>query len=189
MGIPWNYCWSDNPQYGYAGGNGYVYESVNVHGGRCDSSNTVNMTNFYHPDGLFSSLIGCPMNGTWTLTIVDGYGGDNGWVTEWEMALDPALLPQDWSYSVHPDSMWISGPGADGASIVPTESGHVPYVAHIMDDLNCVYDTTFYIDVVERPHPDLGPDVAICYGELYHLDSHYDHPNSTYYWSTGARTP
>jgi PKD repeat protein len=35
----------------------------------------------------------------------------------------------------------------------------------------------------------LGPDIAICHGELYELDSHYDNPNSTVYWSTGEHTP
>ena len=193
MGTPWNYCWSNNtdPQYGYqyANGQGYVYETVNVTGGKIDSTNTANMTNVYHPDVPFSTLIGCPMNGTWSLTIMDGYNIDNGWVTEWEMALDPSLLPQDWSYTIHPDSMWVTGPGASGSYIIPDSSGLINYTAHVMDEVGCVYDTLLHIDVVERPHPDLGPDIAICHGELYELDSHYDNPNSTVYWNTGEHTP
>lgn len=193
MGTPWNYCWSNNtnPQYGYqyASGQGYVYESVNVHGGKVDSTNTVNMTQVYHPDQAFSQLIGCPMNGTWSIKVIDGWSADNGWLTEWEMALDPSLLPQDWSYTVHPDSMWVEGPGAHGAYIIPDSSGHVDYTVHVMDEFGCIYDTLLFIDVVERPHPDLGPDVAICHGELYELDSHYDNPNSTVYWNTGEHTP
>ena len=193
MGTAWNYCWSNNtnPQYGYqyANGQGYVYETVNVHSGKVDSTNTVNMTQVYHPDQSFSQLIGCPMNGTWSIKVIDGWAADNGWLTEWEMALDPSLLPQDWSYTVHPDSMWVTGPGAEGAYIIPDSSGHINYTAHVMDEFGCVYDTLLYIDVVERPHPDLGPDIAICHGELYELDSHYDNPNSTVYWNTGEHTP
>ena len=191
MGQTWNYCWSNNTALGYqyANGQGYVYETVNVTNGRVDSTNTVNMTQVYHPDQPFSQLIGCPMNGTWSIKVIDGWGADNGWLTEWEMALDPSLLPQDWDYTVHPDTMWVTGPGADGAYIIPDQSGQIEYTAHIMDEFGCVYDTLLNIEVVERPHPDLGPDIAICHGELYELDSHYDNPNSTVYWSTGEHTP
>lgn len=193
MGTPWNYCWSNNtnPQYGYqyANGQGYVYETVNVTGGKIDSTNTTNMTNVYHPDAPFSTLIGCPMNGTWSIKVIDGWGGDNGWLTEWEMALDPALLPQDWSYTVHPDTMWVTGPGANGAYIIPDQSGQIAYTAHVMDEFGCIYDTLLHIDVVERPHPDLGPDRNICHGELYELNCGYDQPYSSLVWNTGERTP
>ena len=191
MGQTWNYCWSNNTALGYqyANGQGYVYETVNVHNGRVDSTNTTNMTQVYHPDQPFSQLIGCPMNGTWSIKVIDGWGADNGWLTEWEMALDPSLLPQDWDYTVHPDTMWVTGPGADGAYIIPDQSGQIEYTAHIMDEFGCVYDTLLNIEVVERPHPDLGPDISICHGELYELDSHYDNPNSTVYWNTGEHTP
>ena len=191
MGTTWNYCWSNNTTLGYqyANGQGYVYETVNVHNGKVDSTNTTNMTQVYHPDQPFSQLIGCPMNGTWSIKVIDGWSADNGWLTEWEMALDPSLLPQDWSYTVHPDSMWVTGPGAEGAYIIPDQSGQIEYTAHIMDEFGCVYDTLLNIEVVERPHPDLGPDIAICHGDLYELDSHYNNPNSTVYWSTGEHTP
>ncbi len=191
MGSTWNYCWSNNTALGYqyANGQGYVYETVNVTNGRVDSTNTVNMTQVYHPDQPFSQLIGCPMNGTWSIKVIDGWGADNGWLTEWEMALDPSLLPQDWDYTVHPDTMWVTGPGADGAYIIPDQSGQIEYTAHIMDEFGCIYDTLLNIEVVERPHPDLGPDIAICHGELYELDSHYDNPQSTVHWNTGEHTP
>ena len=93
MGTPWNYCWSNNTAngYQYANGQGYVYESVNHDhniSGSVDSSDMANMTNIYHPDESFVSLIGCPLNGTWSITIIDGWNLDNGWITEWELAFD-----------------------------------------------------------------------------------------------------
>lgn len=201
MGHTWNYCWSNNTALGYtyASGSGYVYETVNTHSvpnvfqsynaTTIDSSNMTNMTQIYHPDQPFSQLIGCPMNGTWSITVLDGYGVDNGWLTEWEMALDPSLLPQDWTYTVHPDSMYITGPGAAGSYIIPDSSGNIEYTATVVDEFNCHYDTLLNIEVVERPHPDLGPDVDICHGELYLLESHYDYPGSEFIWNTGERTP
>lgn len=194
MGTPWNYCWSNNTSngYQYANGQGYVYETVNQNhhlNGSVDSSNMVTMTNIYHPDESFASLIGCPMNGTWSITVVDSWYGDNGYITEWEMALDPSLVPQDWSYTVFVDTVYLTGPGADGTSVIPTESGTIPYVAHVIDDLGCMYDTTLTLEVIEKPHPDLGPDRNICHGELYELNCGYDQPYTSLVWNTGEQTP
>ena len=194
MGTPWNYCWSNNTSngYQYANGQGYVYETANQNhhlSGSVDSSNMVTMTNIYHPDESFASLIGCPMNGTWSITVVDSWYGDNGYITEWEMALDPSLVPQDWSYTVFVDTVYLTGPGADGTTVIPMESGTIPYVAHVIDDLGCEYDTILPLEVIERPHPDLGPDRNICHGELYQLNCGYDQPYSSLIWSTGEHTP
>lgn len=32
------------------------------------------------------------MNGAWGIEVIDGWGGDNGWITEWELAFDPSQL-------------------------------------------------------------------------------------------------
>jgi len=191
MGTPWNYCWSNNTAngYQYANGQGYVYETVNVTGGKVDSTNTINMTQVYHPDQDFSQLIGCPMNGSWSIIVIDGWSADNGWLTEWEMALDPSLVPQDWEYTVFVDTVFVTGPGADGSTVIPETAGDIPYIVHVIDDLGCEYDTTLVLEVIEKPKPDLGDDVTICHGELYQLRSNYDHEYSSLVWNTGERTP
>ena len=190
MGTPWNYCWSDNSVngYQYAAGQGHVYESVNVHNNRVDSTNVAQMTQVYHPDETFSSLIGCPMNGTWAVTVIDGWSIDNGYVTEWELALDPSLLPQDWSYQVLVDSTALIGPGADGDYVVPDTAGQLHYIIRVFDEYGCHYDTTTVLNVTPAPKPDLGADFNICYGDMVTLSADYDKPNTVYKWSTGAET-
>lgn len=192
MGTPWNYCWSNNtdPSYGYqyAGGQGHVYESVNVSGNNIDSTNVAAMTNVYHPDQPFSSLIGCPMNGTWSITVIDGFSIDNGYVTEWEMALDPSLLPQDWSYHVLVDTVYLIGPGANGDYIVPDTAGHLDYIVRVVDEYGCVYDTTTSLIVTPAPKPNLGEDFNICDGDIIKLSADYDEPNTIYQWNTGDET-
>ena len=190
MGTPWNYCWSDNSVngYQYASGQGHVYESVNVHNNRVDSTNVAQMTQVYHPDETFSSLIGCPMNGTWAVTVIDGWSIDNGYVTEWELALDPSLLPQDWSYRVLVDSTALIGPGADGDYVVPDTAGQLHYIIRVFDEYGCHYDTTTVLNVTPAPKPDLGADFNICYGDMVTLSADYDEPNTDYKWNTGAET-
>ena len=99
-GIGWNYCWSNNTTsgYSYASQDALIYRSANsnyVSSSQkvVDSSNVAAGTNFYHPQESFSNLIGCPLNGQWTIEVIDAYSGDNGYIFEWELGLTSALLP------------------------------------------------------------------------------------------------
>lgn len=94
-GTGWNYCWSNNTVngYSYASGDAKIYRNASTHNSRVDSSNVAARTNFYHPDESFAGLIGCPVNGSWYIEVIDGWSGDNGWIFDWEMSLNPNLLP------------------------------------------------------------------------------------------------
>ena len=194
MGQCWNYCWSNatNQGYQYAPGN-YVYNNSSVTNGRVDSTNVAQMTNVYHPDGSFANLIGCPMNGTWSIEVMDGYSIDNGYLCGWEIALDPALLPQDWSYDVTLDSAWVEGPGANGPTVIPDQAGEITYTIKVLDELGCIYDTINHMEVVGHPEPNLGDDYKICYGDITVLAANYDQAGAQgqtteYFWNTGDTT-
>lgn len=94
-GIGWNYCWSNRTTagYNYASGDGIIYRSRNNPG--IDSSHLSTLSNFYHPDQDFASLIGCPLNGDWYIEVMDGWGSDNGYIFNWELSLNPHLIPPD----------------------------------------------------------------------------------------------
>ena len=104
-GIGWNYCWSSNTTsgYQYKPGDALLYRSANTiqhyntlmhttHS-TIDSSNVAAGTGFYHPQDNFSTLAGCPLNGQWAVEVIDAYSQDNGYIFEWEMALNPSLIP------------------------------------------------------------------------------------------------
>ena len=113
-GIGWNYCWSQNNNRGYvyaSSPNSRVYETANHNSpGPCmtavDSSDMENMTQIYLPDGDFADFVGCPLNGQWTVTVIDGYSVDNGYIFNWELGLNEELLPDSWTYTVDVDSAW-----------------------------------------------------------------------------------
>lgn len=104
-GTGWNYCWSSSQSRGYVygAGDGIIYRSgnevtLNGNGGyfsrkSIDSSNVAAGTQFYHPDESFSALTGCPVNGEWEIEVMDGYSVDNGYLFEWELALNEELTP------------------------------------------------------------------------------------------------
>ena len=101
-----DYCWSNNPDYSYAGGaHGWVRETANHQYGTTIGnvvipSNMDNMTQIYHPFQDFSNLLGCPLNGTWTVQVCDSWALDNGYIFDWSLALSDDKLPNAWSYSI-----------------------------------------------------------------------------------------
>ena len=110
LGVGWNYIWSENTNRGYvyAGGTGLIYDDANVHNSTVDSSDLANMSQIYVPQETFDNLITCPLNGTWSIEVVDGWSGDNGHIFNWELGLNEELLPDSWSYTVDLDSSWVT---------------------------------------------------------------------------------
>lgn len=118
-GEGWDYCWSNNAEYSYANGNAWVYEAENMSEYettplyRVNPSDVAGHSNFYHPYQGFEQLEGCPLNGEWTIRVCDSWRIDNGWIFEWEMALDADLLPENWSYQPEIDHIdWDMGTDA-----------------------------------------------------------------------------
>lgn len=116
-GIGYDYAWTSNSQYTTVG---YVYDLANLetpsasyNNGTAVSINTYHVlpsnveagTQMYQPFQSFSSLIGCPLNGTWSISVCDSWGKDNGYVFEWELALSEDLLPSNWDYTVELDGV------------------------------------------------------------------------------------
>ena len=152
-GIGWNYCWSQNTERGYVyadSPNSRVYETANHNSsGPCntavDSSDMTNMTQIYMPDGDFNDFIDCPLNGEWTVTVVDGWSYDNGYVFSWELGLNEELLPDSWTYSVDVDSAWTDcGWGTTKAGvymeITPPEDfvGTTGCDLYLRDEYGCI---------------------------------------------------
>ena len=110
-----DYCWSnkteiDGQTISYAGGtNHYVYETANHVSGvnhvtaykLIKASDPEGLRNFYKPkENFFSKLEGCPLNGTWTISVCDVFGADNGYIFNWELSLDETLIPDPWTYTI-----------------------------------------------------------------------------------------
>lgn len=157
-GTGWNYCWSNNSTVGYSyapGAGSLIYRAQNAHNGRVDSSNVAAGTKFYHPDQSFASLIGCPLNGSWYIEVVDGWGGDNGYIFGWELALDPSLLPVSSNpiTSATADGPWIQPSTGTTTTFTITPPSDLPhdtvatYTVHLFDDYGCSYDTMVTLPV------------------------------------------
>jgi PKD repeat protein len=193
-GVGWNYCWSEYPSYSYHGSApNYLY--LNQSGTSCDSSNRQNHTNYYKPMNSFSNLIGCDLNGTWSIEICDLWGIDDGWIFQWQLNLDPSLLPTPWSYTIGVNNvLWtgafISQQSDSTALLAPSTGGLYDYTFSVIDDFGCAYDSIMHLEVIETPDPNLGSDTSFCNdGTILILDPHYGITNTTYRWSDATNDP
>ena len=105
-----------------------------------------------------SSLIGCPINGTWTLTITDHQRFDYGHVFGWGIYFNDSI-PNAFN-EISWNGEGISDTSATATSIIPnvTESGSYPYTFQLTDNFGCTYDTTInvnvYLNTLETPQID-----------------------------------
>lgn len=80
-----------NPGVGYY----YMYKNNAVYLDIVSESNNY----LTMPEGSYlwigesNSLIGCPLNGEWTLEMVDNLNSDNGYLFNWQLFFDPAIVP------------------------------------------------------------------------------------------------
>lgn len=119
-------------------------------------------------------LLGCPLNGIWTLTITDFWGADNGFLCTWCIGLesDPdssflAFGPVLGTNSA--DSSSWSGMNvvndvldATSAEAIITEAGTQEFTYSVTDSYGCVHDTTFSVLVLGPIGLDAGPDLTVC---------------------------
>ena len=99
-GTGWNYCWSENSSYAQLAGACFLYDNIGH-----DAEQTVDSSHvaqsypgyadfvpgqqYYTPYRSFSNLVGCPLNGRWTIQVCDTWSGDNGYLFGWGMVFNP----------------------------------------------------------------------------------------------------
>ncbi|MBQ7280779.1 MAG: gliding motility-associated C-terminal domain-containing protein [Bacteroidales bacterium] len=175
------------------------------------ASNHAARSNYYKPADDFSSLVGCPLNGTWKIQICDEWSIDNGWVFGWSMDICNISTGDDCEYNVSVDSVtWDITPeaGRSNAGVLRRDTydpmrfymsandtaGLFYAKMHVYDDFGCRWDSTGHFTVLWTPEPRLGDDVTFCEegaAVFNALDRHSGGMSYTYsyLWSTGDTIP
>lgn len=149
---------------GYYIGDTYTYTNIQkTH----RPSNHEKKTDYYSPDEGFANLIGCPLNGEWKVIVRDFYGGDNGWIFDCSIDLNPSSLDgleDSGPYDVAIDSViWRPDTNYDtdfsdgvykglhvrntdewGAAVLSTPDtfGTFSVKAFVYDQYGCIWDTS-----------------------------------------------
>ncbi len=173
-GTGYEYGWQSNPDYNYT-----WIEYANQFLPNTLPSGTYNS---YEP---LTDLLGCPLNGDWTIEVTDLWSIDNGYIFSWSIDFDQDLYPAlesfspaitSWEWDNHPSIYFSENDSISGS---PTNAGEVAYMFTVEDEFGCGWDTTVNIQVLPFTHPDCYncnnllqsiPDTVICLGDSVVID-------------------
>lgn len=185
-GIGWDYNWAPNATNGTWGAAQAAGLTTDV------TTPTIGVSltpGTYASQENLCDLVGCPLNGSWTFTVTDNLGADNGYIFEWGLNLNPALFPGITTFTPsigeNADSSYWTGPNivvidadADIATIDPPGPGTYDYTYHVVNNFGCSFDSTIQITFSEPLVVTAGPDQVYSCGDL-----------TLQGWFQGAPTP
>ncbi|WP_118974458.1 PKD domain-containing protein [Taibaiella koreensis] len=175
-GIGFNYCFSPMST------SGFIHDIANTTNvspytdplGNVSTDNPINQANpgTYQADGNWNNLVGCPMNGSWTITVNDNLPADNGYIFNWGITFSKGIGAYNF-IPVYPQQHWdanadIIGTSAGGKNITikpETGEGLHCYTFRVVDSFNCPYDTTVCVYVIDPGNPGRDTTLKICLGQ------------------------
>lgn len=152
-----DYCFSMS-------GSGYLPDAATASGGASGFSVPAGT---YTPEEPFANLIGCPLNGDWTIEVRDGIANDNGYIFSWGIDFDPALYTI-WNFTPGPavpaDITWAGEGVSQGppATATPVTGPAQNYTLTYVDEYGCSYDTTIVLNVSTSPVLDNPGNQTAC---------------------------
>lgn len=153
-GIGFEYCFSSvNATFGDMGTELTNGNTVPVNSFAPPSGLAMNPNGIYQPQSPFDALIGCPLNGDWTLNIIDNLAQDDGYVFNWSLNFNANLLPANESYQNYlVDHSWepnstITAVQDTMILIATNTPGSYNYTFVVEDNFGCSHDTTFTVFV------------------------------------------
>jgi gliding motility-associated-like protein len=184
----------DNDQFNPIPGEGgdYCWTPNATNGTWLEYANNVLSNGGSLPEGDYQSyddlsdLVGCPLNGEWTMTVTDLWPIDNGYIFSWSLDFTSTLYPNveiftpqfvNWNWNNHPS---IFAQTANSISAAPINAGTAAYTFTINDNFGCKWDTIVNVSVLPITHPDcykcgnnLTPirDTAVCLGQSVPLQT------------------
>ena len=98
----------------------------------------------YMPVNSFAGLIGCPMNGNWTIEVTDHLSIDNGYIFNWDINFSAALLSAASFTPTIASQGWVAAPtlsnvNATTANVTPTNQGTPCFTYSVTDNFGCTY--------------------------------------------------
>lgn len=123
------------------------------------------------------ALVGCPLNGNWTLSMTDNLGSDNGYIFFWGINFNPALFPDVTTFQpsigADADSSYWTGPhiiqsdtNLDVITVSPPAPGVYEYQYNVVNSFGCEFDTTITVTFTQAPFVTAGPDLMISCNEI-----------------------
>jgi len=199
-GVGMDYTWSSTATNGTWGDNSGTFQtSYTGTDGNAYNNVTYLPPGTYEAQGNLCDLIGCPLNGTWTISVTDDQGADDGNIFYWGLDFDPYLFPDvttftptvgagaDSSYWTGPNIVGLT-PDGDSFIIETTTPGSYDYTYTVINNFGCQFDTTITITINSIPEFTAGPDLDYGCVPLQFEGGYVDTPTPVCTVSTGQYT-
>ncbi|WP_430467643.1 T9SS type B sorting domain-containing protein [Winogradskyella ouciana] len=167
-GIGYDYCFVPN------GGFPTLVGGVQTGGTFTNGDGPGTYTDSFVPAGSYSSvnplngLLGSPLNGDWTIRVVDNIGLDNGHIFSWSIEFDPNLQPPELSFTPtitseawDPDPT-ITNTTGNVITVEPPTAGQFCYTYRVTDDFGCEYTEQVCIDVLPEIVTEAPNNLFVC---------------------------
>lgn len=157
-GLGYDYCWTMDAT------NGTWLEYIDLTGvGTLPADH-------YRPFDSFENLLGCPLNGDWTISITDSWGQDNGFLFSWSLDIGASAVntPTD-TTNVIIDQGWQDGEGVIFSNNLTLEAepsvGTHTYTYFIQDAFGCTTEQDFVVTV--EPSDTTLIEIELCEGATF----------------------
>ena len=106
----------------------------------------------YRPVDPFTNMIGCPLNGNWTIQVTDNLAADNGYIFDWGFNLTAALNAAQSFTPTIVSQGWVPAAGlynvnATQANAVMGTMGVHCFTYSVTDNFGCTYTAPQCINV------------------------------------------
>ncbi|OQY05865.1 MAG: hypothetical protein B6I20_00220 [Bacteroidetes bacterium 4572_117] len=138
-GTPYYYYWTNNPDFG-------TMNSSSTNLGSLPAGS-------YTSHQIYNNLIGCSLNGEWTILIQDSEAEDKGFVFASMVKFKNDLISEEWEFeNTYTKPIWsgeeISNTSQDGtANATPTSKDNKEYKFQVTDNFDCKQDTSLFVRV------------------------------------------
>ncbi|WP_347922519.1 T9SS type B sorting domain-containing protein [Pontimicrobium sp. SW4] len=159
-GQGWEYCFSMSATNLLPDGN-------LVQSGTPTTSLTVE-AGTYLPVGDFNDFVGTPIDGQWSLEIIDYLAQDDGTIFSWALNFDESLFASNYTFTPsYPTQGWdadlsITNTVGNTITVQPTTSGTHCYTYRVIDDFGCEYTEQVCVEVLPEVIPLLPTPIDLC---------------------------
>lgn len=171
-GVGYEYCFSTAPQFGLMEETAFQTHDYTDQAGDVYFNQPFLPAGSYGPAQPLNSLIGCPLNGEWTLHIQDEFQGVSGFVEGWSMFFNQDFYPDSLIFTPEfVEEKWFSESGTElGENPLSTsinEKGDHQFVFRATDNFGCQWDTIIDIHVLPLPEASIESEfeIPVCEGD------------------------
>jgi gliding motility-associated-like protein len=170
-GKGYQYCFSPTPLYGTMLETTPAYHAYTDMAGNYYFNATYLPAGSYTPEEPLSNLIGCPLNGQWTMRVADNLSTSNGFVHSWSLFFSESYYPDSLIFTPEVvTEQWFRDntrlTGNPSAQSIDTE-GDYSFRFEMADNFGCLYDTTVMVTVLPLPKAEILSDLEmpVCEGD------------------------